>query len=227
MATGAGSARRRAQPATHPTVWVGLLMAIVGLLLAMFSYTGTRIYDATYALVALGGGVLALAGILVAAWGRALGAARAQRARRGLAAKPAPLPEATPAEAPPEKADRRMFAFRKKAEPTADAPTVAAPSEKKRTLALPALPKLGRRGAKKDEGPATMFAFRRRDQENATPTAGADTPAAIPSPDAEAPANGALVRVTMRCPRCATEFTAEGEQTASVTCPQCGLAGSV
>lgn len=106
---------KKAQVApTHPTVYVGLGLTVIGLLLAMYAYTGTRVYDVTFAAVALGGGVLALVGIFVSAWGRSIMASRATRARRGLITKDAldltrPEKPAPPTVAAPEK--KRRFAF--------------------------------------------------------------------------------------------------------------------
>jgi hypothetical protein len=86
MREGGGSrvatATKRSTPPTHPTVWIGLGMAAVGLLVALYAYTGARVYDIVYAVVALVGGIVALAGILTSAWGRAIMSARASRARR-------------------------------------------------------------------------------------------------------------------------------------------------
>lgn len=221
MASSAATTRKRAQPATHPTVYVGLLMAIVGLLLAMYAYTGTRIYDITYAFIAIGGAATALVGILVAAWGRAVMAARAQRARRGLATR----------------AKESDIAVRVEETP----PTVAEPAEKKRRLAMPPLPRLGRR--KKDEGEAppakanaSLFAFRRRNEAEAAPAAEAapqdvtfveEAPAAHSGANDDPTADGAVVRITLKCPQCRTEFSAEGVQPIAIACPSCGLAGSV
>jgi hypothetical protein len=74
----------RKAPPTHPSVWIGLGLATLGLFVALYAYTGTRVYDVTFAAVALVGGVVALAGILVSAWGRAVMAARASRSRRSV-----------------------------------------------------------------------------------------------------------------------------------------------
>ena len=107
-------------PPTHPSVYVGLALSAVGLLLAMYAYTGTRVYDVLYALVALLGALVAVAGILTAAWGRAIMASRAARARRAtrVPVKGEPTPAPADEEAPP---------------------TVAAPPSKKR-FALPRPP---------------------------------------------------------------------------------------
>lgn len=219
----ATSTPRRAQPATHPTVYVGLALALAGLLVAMYAYTGTRIYDLTYAYIALGGGVLALLGILTSAWGRAVMASRAQRARRGF---DAPRPSSD--EAPP---------------------TVAVPRAK-RTLKLPPMPRFGRKAeAPQPAADASMFSFRRRSAPPPSPPAEPSpaaaalpaqqvevetVPAAPQTPPEEAPievapmpAGGAVERITMRCPRCANEFTAEGVRPIAVSCPSCGLAGTV
>lgn len=77
------TAKRKAPP-THPSVWIGLGLASVGLLVAMFAYSGTRVYDIIYATIAVVGAIVSLAGILLAAWGRAVMSARAARARRTL-----------------------------------------------------------------------------------------------------------------------------------------------
>lgn len=212
MATSTSASRRKA-PGTHPTVWAGLVLSIVGLLLAMYAYTGTRIYDLVFAFVAIGGGALALIGILVAAWGRAVMTARAQRARRGLAAKPGarevPVDAAEPQEAPP---------------------TVAAPAQKRSALRMPALPKLGRRKDAAPTNTAQLFQFRRRSPAKAQDAPAvvevtADVPPAPAAPDATA--DGEPVRITMKCPQCGTEFSAEGVQPLTVACPACGLSGTV
>ena len=222
MASSAATTRKRAQPATHPTVYVGLLMAIVGRLLAMYAYTGTRIYDITFAFIAIGGAAIALTGILVAAWGRAVMAARAQRARRGLATR--------------AKEQETDVAIRVEEAP----PTVAEPAEKKRRLAMPPLPKLGRRKKAEENGEArpakanaAMFAFRRRGASASTEPTAQEVSVAPEAPPAAAPsgddptADGAVVRITIKCPQCSTEFSAEGVQPIAIQCPSCGLAGSV
>lgn len=127
---------KRQQPATHPTVWIGLAFASVGLMLAVYSYTGTRIYDVRFALVAFSGGFLALVGILLSAWGRSIMAARAQRARRAGVAPDRSVP----------------------VEGASPPPTVAAPREKRRFS-------FGLKAKKEAEPakPAAVFAFRRRE----------------------------------------------------------------
>ena len=153
------AAVKRQAPPTHPTVWVGLGLAAVGLLVAAYAYTGTRVYDITFAFVAALGGVLALGGILTAAWGRAVMAARAQRSKRGLlrddavkAAHDAHVAE----EAPP--------------------PTVAAPASKKSFDFASAARRLIPKPAPAKEKPdrKALFAFR-------SPAA----PAPVPAPAAE------------------------------------------
>lgn len=102
-------------PPTHPTVYVGLGLATVGLLLAVYAYTGARVYDIVYAFVALAGGMIAAIGILTAAWGRAIMSARASRQRRGLIAEDAAkVAAAVGAEASPTVAaprSKRSFDF--------------------------------------------------------------------------------------------------------------------
>lgn len=197
-------------PATHPTVYVGLALAVVGLLLAMYAYTGTRVYDIVFAFVAIGGAVVALAGILLAAWGRSIMAARASRSRRAVMrdesmklgeapAKPKPAAKAAP-------------------EPKAeDLPTVAAPASKKRFDFS-----LGRRKARSDE-PSGVFAFKRK------PSGAAATPAAaVVAQEAAPPAPAATPeRITLRCPSCGTEFTAEGVRPFSVACPSCAFSDTI
>lgn len=213
---------RRAQPATHPTVYVGLALAAVGLLLALYAYTGTRIYDVRFALVAAGGALCAIVGIFVSAWGRAIVASRAQRSRRGLARDDALAAARETSSSPP--------------------PTVAAPASKKRFDF-----KLGARKPRPAKEPASeapaaakgAFAFKRRaaPPPPPPPPAGeASVVLAAPEPahpSAQAPATEAasaepvLERVTVKCPRCATEFTAEGVRPIPIACPSCGLAGSL
>src|SRR5687768_14750723 len=111
------AATKRASPPTHPTVWIGLGLAGVGLLLALYAYTGTRVYDVMFAGVALAGGLLALGGILTAAWGRAIMSARASRERRQLIRKDAVIVADEIAHQPPptvaEPATKKRFAFPK------------------------------------------------------------------------------------------------------------------
>lgn len=125
--------KRANVPATHPTVYVGLALAVVGLLLAMYAYTGARVYDIAFAFIAMAGGVLSLLGIMVAAWGRSIMASRASRARRGTFSRDAfsiARAEETPPTiaAPSGKAQPAgaLFAFRRKPpatrEPAADDP---------------------------------------------------------------------------------------------------------
>jgi hypothetical protein len=206
---------KRAQPATHPTVYVGLALAAVGLLLALYAYTGTRIYDIRFVLVAIGGAALAIVGIFVSAWGRAIMASRAQRSRRALI---------------------HDDALRVVEEGLAPPPTVAEPPSKKRFDF-----KLGARKPKAPreepvEKPAKgAFAFKRRAAPPPPPAPPAEEGPVVavvaePHPAAAplaASAEPALERVTVRCPRCATEFTAEGVRPIPITCPSCGLAGSL
>ncbi|MFA5860578.1 MAG: hypothetical protein WDA16_02680 [Candidatus Thermoplasmatota archaeon] len=108
------TAKRKAPP-THPTVWIGLGLAAVGLLVAMFAYSGTRVYDITYAIIAVVGAVVALAGILLAAWGRAVMSARAQRSRRAFTHEDS-LTLTEGVGAPPTVAEppsKKRFAFKK------------------------------------------------------------------------------------------------------------------
>ena len=211
---------KRAQPATHVSVWIGLGLSLVGLLLAMYAYSGTRVYDIAYAYVAVAGGVLALAGILVSAWGRAIMAARAQRMKRQTLQHDAlKLADAGIAEA-------------------RQPPTVAEPAEKKR-FAFPALGRREKRPAV--EGGAssgTLFAFRRGAPPHppapeAAPAASEPRALEIPSVeglvDAPLPlaAEPAVERVTLRCPSCSGEFTAEGVRPLAATCPTCGFSATV
>lgn len=214
------AATRRAQPATHPTVYVGLALAAVGLFLALYAYTGTRIYDVRFAMVALFGALLAFAGIMTAAWGRAIMASRSSRARRAVIHDDAMKAEPALAQAPP---------------------TVAAPAEKKRLD----LRKWIRRSkpAEEAEKPAAKgaFAFKRRAQSpppppppeepvsappaESDPAPSASATSAVEDPAAdEAPA---IERLTVKCPRCSTQFTAEGVRPFSIECPSCGLTGKL
>lgn len=219
-------------PPTHPTVWLGLGLAAIGLLVATYAYTGARVYEVLYAFVALGGALLALAGILLAAWGRSIMAARASRSRRSAfkedalaLAKPVPVTEAIgPAAASSE-----------------DAPTIAASREKKRfSFPMPkraAKPKKdaasegsGASGAGAQSG-ASVFAFKRRATEAPAPAAPPE-PAPSPVLDAELDAIGDLrdpktVRVTLKCPSCATTFSAEGVRPFPAVCTSCGFSAMV
>lgn len=238
-------------PPTHPTVWVGLGLAVLGLLVATYAYTGSRVYDVLFAFVAILGALLALGGILTAAWGRSIMAARASRSRRATfkddalaLAKPVTVTEAI-------------------AQPASeDAPTIAAPREKKR-FAFP-MPKRSPKGertekpGKADKGsPAGVFAFKRREAASepaatpeassaasSSPTLEAPAPAPAFAPDdprdpavsarldAELDAIGDLqeprtVRVTLKCPSCGTTFSAEGVRPFTATCTSCGFSASV
>ena len=191
------AAVKRHAPPTHPTVWVGLGLAAGGLLVAAYAYTGTRVYDITFAAVALLGGVLALGGILTAAWGRAVMSARAQRSRRGLLRD-----DAVKAAHDAHVADEPQ------------PPTVAAPASKRSfdfaSAARRLIPKPSPPREPADR--KALFAFR--------------TPAPAPAAPAEAPA-AAPERVKVRCPQCATQFAAEGVRPFTMTCPSCGFTAEV
>lgn len=216
---------KRAQPGTHPTVYAGLALATVGLLLALYAYTGTRIYEVRFALVAAGGAFCAILGIFVSAWGRAIMAARAQRSRRAVLHD-----------------DARRAADEGLAPP----PTVAAPVSKKRfDFKLGARkPRPAREDAPEKPAAKGAFAFKRRAAPPPPPAPPAEEapvdlappepapplpePAPVVAVSAEpAPAAPALERITVRCPRCSTEFTAEGVRPIPILCPSCGLAGSL
>jgi hypothetical protein len=220
------TAQKKAQPATHVSVWIGLGLSIVGLLIAMYAYSGTRVYDITYAYVAMAGGVVALGGILVSAWGRAIMAARAQRMRRQTLQHDAlKLTEVGIAEARPP-------------------PTVAEPPQKKRfSFSLPSRrPKTEAPAVEGGASSGTLFAFRARAPPPVAPEAEpapaaetrameipaieslVETPLAI---DAPAAVPQALERVTLRCPSCSTQFTTEGVRPLAVTCPSCGFSATV
>lgn len=143
--------KRRVSTPTHPTVWVGLALASVGLLVALYAYTGDRIYDVAFFFVALAGGFLALTGILVAAWGRAIGSARMRSPRKaqGAAKDDAKQPEVEKPTPPTVAAPRskRAFAFQW---PKRKAPADGAP-------------------------PKPVFAFRRSSPADATATMTAAT----------------------------------------------------
>lgn len=203
-------------PPTHPSVWIGLALASLGLLLAIFSYTGSRVYDILFAIVALAGGLLALVGILVAAFGRAFMASRASRARRAVFSADA------------------MAAARPAPEPTAeDAPTVAAPREKKRF----SFPKRKGKEAEAQDASAGIFAFQRREPERAPEPEPAPSPSLPPPPSLEPDAPPVAlapdappaepVRVTLRCPQCSATFTAEGVRPIAATCSSCGFSATV
>ena len=196
------AAVKRQSPPTHPTVWAGLGLAAVGLLVAAYAYTGTRVYDITFAFVAVVGGLLALAGILTAAWGRAVMSARAQRSRRGLL-----------------KEDAATAAREARAEEERP-PTVAAPASKRSFDFAGAARRLLPRPAPREEKAAdrkALFAFR-------SPAAPAPAPA--PEPAAAAPA-AEVKRVKVRCPQCSTQFAGEGVRPFTLTCPSCGFAAEV
>jgi hypothetical protein len=214
--------QKRAQPATHITVWIGLALSIVGLLIAMYAYSGTRVYDIGYAYVAVAGGVVAMAGILVSAWGRSIMAARASRIKRETIHKDAlMLTEAGLTE-------------------TRAPPTVAEPAEKKRfSFSLPSLPSLPMR--KRREAPAveggaasgSLFAFRTRDPPPAAPEPEPLRSIDVESLTLEAPMAeiarepASLERVTLRCPSCASQFSAEGMRPFAATCPSCGFSATI
>ena len=183
------AATKRAAPPTHVTVWVGLAMAAVGLLVALYAYTGTRVYDVTFAFVAVLGGLLALAGILTSAWGRAVMAARAGRARRLTMQQDA-------------------MKLGKEVAVVERPPTVAEPASKKKfdfsATARRMMP----------ERPSFLT------RKSAPPPAPAEA-----APLAAAAA--VLERVTLKCPQCASEFSAEGVRPFAATCPHCGFSADV
>lgn len=214
-------------PPTHPTVWIGLALAALGLLLAVYAYTGSRVYDIAFAFIALVGAFLALAGILTAAWGRSIMASRASRSRRAAFSSDA-MAMSRPAEQPTSE----------------EVPTVASSAEKKRfTFSL------GRRTksepAREPEAiPAGVFAFRRREpapareREPDVPEVAADEPlvttaASETSEDQDAPVRVVIapsadpVRVTLRCPQCGTTFSAEGVRPFAASCTSCGFSATI
>ncbi|MEA3201508.1 MAG: hypothetical protein QOE90_2936 [Thermoplasmata archaeon] len=201
---------KRAQPATHVSVWIGLGLSIVGLLVAMYAYSGTRVYDITYAFVALVGGLAALAGIMVSAWGRAIMAARAQRNRRATLQKDALMvADAGIAERPP--------------------PTVAEPAEKKR-FALPFKNRKPKQVVEGEASSGTLFAFKSRAAEPQPEPRALEIPAIeslVEAPLQMEAAAPAVERVTLKCPSCATQFTTEGVRPLTATCPACGFSATV
>lgn len=204
-------------PPTHPSVWAGLALATIGLLVAMFAYTGSRVYDIVFAFIALGGGVLALAGILTAAWGRSIMAARASRARRAGIAKDA-MQMGKPVKVETAKGSEDM-------------PTIAAPSEKNRfSFSMP-------KRAKKEEkpaDPAALFAFKRRSTPESAPApvTARDDPrnpeiAAQLAQAPIAPEPSPTVKITLKCPQCGTQFSAEGARPFEAKCGSCGFSATV
>lgn len=207
--------KRANVPPTHPTVWIGLALASVGLLLAIFSYTGSRVYEIAYAFVALAGALLALAGILAAAFGRSFMASRASRSRRAAFSADA-MAISKPEEKPTP-------------EPTSeDLPTVAASREKKRFAFS-----LGRRKEKEPGAiPSGVFAFKRREP---SPSPEPEPSPSLPSPPSIEPESPLIalapsaepVRVTLRCPQCSTTFPAEGVRPFLAQCTSCGFSATV
>lgn len=61
----------RYRSARRELVWGGLALALLGLVVAVYAVTGDRIYHITWAPIFVAGGILALAGAAVAAYGRA------------------------------------------------------------------------------------------------------------------------------------------------------------
>lgn len=204
------SVKRGSVPPTHPTVSIGLGLAVLGLLLTMYAYTGARVYDVAFAFVALVGGLVALVGILVAAWGRSIMSSRASRSRRTAISRDA-LAMARPDEAPP---------------------TLAAPAQKRR-FALPR-PKPKKAPEPTASPGAALFAFRRAgpvapdDPRHPEQAARLEPAPADPSAVEPAPAPAGLpVRARLRCPRCANEFLAEGVRPFDATCGACGFFATV
>lgn len=216
------SVKRGNVPPTHPTVWIGLALASVGLIVAIFSYTGTRVYEVMYAIVALVGAILALLGIMIAAFGRSFMAARASRSRRAAFSSDA-MTMAKP---------QREAAAEAKAEVTSeDVPTVAASREKKRFAF--SLGKKDKKERSPDAIPAGVFAFRRREPAREPEPAPMPEPVVAPAPslEPEAPlitlAPAEPVRVTLRCPQCSTTFSAEGVRPFHAQCTSCGFSATV
>lgn len=224
--------KRANVPPTHPTVWIGLALSVVGLLLAVYAYTGARVYSIAYAFVALAGGLLALTGILVAAWGRAVMASRASRSRRAaFSADAMSIARPAPAESAPT---------------SEDVPTVARSRERK-AFAFP-LPRRASKERKekkekeKDAIPAGVFAFKRREPARTPgpepePETEREPIRLAPSPETPAPEPDAPlvtlappaepVRVTLRCPRCSTTFSAQGVRPFAASCSACGFSATV
>lgn len=213
--------KKASAPPTHPTVWVGLGLAVVGLLVAMYAYTGTRVYDIRFAVVAAVAAVLALAGILVAAWGRSIMASRAQRSRRGLIQQDA-MKLAVETSAPEAMAE---------VVGSETVPTIAAPAEKRRFAF--SMPK--RQAPRERDHAALLGAFRRkqpasddpRDPEVSATLAPAEVVEVALVPAPEPARDPERERVTMRCPQCSTTFSAEGVRPFAATCSACGFSATV
>jgi predicted RNA-binding Zn-ribbon protein involved in translation (DUF1610 family) len=207
--------KRRVSEPTHPSVWAGLVLAVAGLLVALYAYTGPRVYDIVYFFAALAGGLLALGGILAAAWGRALGASRRKRAEKAARfGAPAPAGAATAASSRAARGDGRA----------ADAPpTVAAPADK-RTILARLIPK----GAPKEPEapPKPVFAFRRRGA-GAGPGAAAPAATAAAAVSVEPAKVPVRERLSMACPNCGEQFAAEGVRSFTATCPKCAFSAEV
>lgn len=209
--------KRRSEP-THPTVWVGLAFALAGLVVALYAYTGPRVYDIIYFFVAILGGVLSLGGILTAAWGRAIGQARRQRSRRLAVAAGGSSVVRTGTD------DSRTGDDGRASSP----PTVAAPPEKKGLLARlkPSGGKGGEKGAAEaSDKPKPVFAFKRRAAASGEAGAAENAPAEAGSGDADA--GPRKERVTLQCPECATTFSQEGTRPFRVACPNCAFSADV
>jgi len=228
---------------THLSVWAGLALASLGLIVALISYTGPRVYDLRFAFVALAGGILALGGILTAAWGRSIMASRAQRARRGLTTT-----SRSQGASSSDTTERTSAAM---ARPP---PTVAVQEEKPKPKAQKGVFAFGRGGKKaapQQTAPGGLFAFKRSEEPSDAPASSAATSAAHPndspsvtSPPADASdaadaahgsagsagsagSDAAITRITLGCPDCAHQFTAEGTRPFEAKCPKCGFAATV
>lgn len=75
-----------------PLQIAGVAIATAGLTVGAYAYTGARIYDLTFLFVTIASILLMLAGIAIAAWGRALARAGGSRKKPTAARLPAPTP---------------------------------------------------------------------------------------------------------------------------------------
>lgn len=189
-------------PPTHPSVYVGLVFATIGLLVAVYSYTGARVYEIRYAVIAAVGAFLALVGIFVASWGRSIMASRASRSRRTTMSR-----DAMAITAP---------------EGSESAPTIAVPSEKKRFR----FPRPARIEKETPAQAGALFAFKRQ------PTAATRAPDDPRDPIVAAriaaePALAGPIRATLKCPQCSSMFVAEGTRPFEARCDKCGFTSTV
>lgn len=205
---------------TH--LWTGLLLALGGVLVGGYAYTGDRIYELTFLPVALFGLILVLGGSALAGYGQAnrprMGGRPSQDEDEGPTFRER-VQERFAALLPgDEDTDRQVGseADDSSTPPSSDAETSQTAEDE-------------------DEGPSviervttgasSLLAAVKPDTEADEGNHRAEDPE--PSGPATEPDEPDPVEADLECPKCRTSFTASGQSPFEAECPNCGYADLV